>query len=97
MASFLDSLRTYAGKWSVKSSDKLSAEESAQIRSITIQESDYGLSACLLMNSGTRKYVPVSRDSDLAEGDTVVKESVSIITLEKDGEADIFRLDGTAL
>ena len=97
MASFLDSLRSYAGKWSVKSSAKLSADESAQIRSITVQTSDYGLSACLMMNSGARKYVPVSRDSALAEGDTVDKASVSIITLEKDGEADIIRLDGTAL
>lgn len=97
MASFLDSLRSYAGKWSVKSSAKLSAEESAQIKSITVQTSDYGLSACLLMHSGARKYVPVSRDSALAEGDTVVKESVRIITLEKEGETDILRLDGTAL
>lgn len=97
MASFLDSLRSYAGKWSVKSSAKLSADESAQIRSITVQTSDYGLSACLMMNTGARKYVPVSRDSALAEGDTVVKESVRIITLEKDGETDIIRLDGTAL
>ena len=97
MASFLDSLRSYAGKWSVKSSAKLSADESAQIRSITVQTSDYGLSACLMMNSGTKHYVPVSRDSALAEGDTVVKESVRIITLEKEGEHDIFRLDGTAL
>ena len=96
-SSFLESLRTYAGQWSVKSSAKLSADEAAQIRSITVQASDFGLSACLLMYGGGRKYVPVSRDSALAEGDVVNKNSVQVITLEKEGEADIIRLDGTAL
>lgn len=96
MASFLDSLMTYAGKWSVKSTSKLTAEEAARIDSITVQASDFGLSACLMMHGGGRKYIPLSRDSALAEGDVVSKESVQILSLEKEGEADIIRLDGVA-
>ena len=97
MVSFLDDLRTYAGKWSVKSSRKISPAEAGEISSATVKSSDYGLSLCMTMHKGGQKYVPISRDSSLAEGDNVDVNSINIITLEKDGESDIMRVDAVAL
>ena len=94
---FLDSLMTYAGKWSVKSSRNISASEASEISSATVKSSDYGLSLCMTMHKGGQKYVPISRDSSLAEGDKVDVNSINIITLEKDGEDDIMRVDAVAL
>ena len=93
---FLDKLRTYAGSWSEASRDKLSKTEQASIESIEVVEGQYGLSMCFLMKAGGKKFMPLSRDSQLEEGDSVDLKSVEISTLERDGE-EIYRADGTAM
>ena len=93
---FLDKLRTYAGSWSEASRDKLSKAEQASIESIEVVEGQYGLSMCFLMKAGGKKFMPLSRDSQLEEGDSVDLKSVEISTLERDGE-EIYRADGTAI
>lgn len=93
---FLDKLRTYAGSWSEASRDKLSKAEQASIESIEVVEGQYGLSMCFLMKAGGKKFMPLSRDSQLEEGDSVDLKSVEISTLERSGE-EIFRADGTAM
>lgn len=94
---FLDKLRTYAGSWSEAGREKLSKAEVAQVESAEVVEGRYGLSMCFLMKAGGKKFMPLSRDSQLEEGDSVDIKSVDIITLEKDGEDDIYRADGTAM
>ena len=93
---FLDKLRTYAGSWNEASRDKLSKTEQASIESIEVVEGQYGLSMCFLMKTGGKKFMPLSRDSQLEEGDSVDLKSVEISTLEREGE-EIFRADGTAI
>lgn len=93
---FLDKLRTYAGSWSEASRDKLSRTEQASIKSIEIVEGQYGPSMCFLMKAGGKKFMPLSRDSQLEGGDSVDIKSVEISTLERDGE-EIYRADGTAM
>lgn len=97
---FLDSLRTYAGSWLETSREKLSASELKTVDHIEVVErdNDWGtsVSMCFIMKGGGKKFVPLSRDSDLTEGDTVDPKSVEIITLERDGEDPIFRADGEA-
>lgn len=97
---FLDSLRTYAGAWEETGREKLSASEVKSIDKIEVVEkdNDWGtsVSMCFFMKSGGRKYVPLSRDCDLQDGDTVDPKSVEIITLERDGEDPIYRAEGTA-
>lgn len=95
--SFLDGIRVYAGSWNLNSQKSISAEELAEIESATVTPSKFGLSMCFLLVKGGRKYVPLSRDSSLAEGDLVKKESIQILTLSKDGEEDIIRVDGSAV
>lgn len=94
--SILDKIRTYAGSWSEASRDKLTKAEAASIESIEVVEGQYGLSMCFLMKAGGKKFIPLSRDSDLEEGDSVNISSVELITLERDGDDDIYRADGTA-
>lgn len=97
---FLDSLRTYAGAWEETGREKLSTSEVKSIDKIEVVEkdNDWGtsVSMCFFMKSGGKKYVPLSRDCDLQDGDTVDPKSVEIITLERDGEDPIYRAEGTA-
>ena len=93
---FLDKLRTYAGSWSEAGREHLSKAEVAQVESATVVEGQYGLSMCFVMKTGGKKFMPLSRDSQLEEGDSVDIKSVEIITLERDGDDDIYRADGTA-
>ena len=93
---FLDKLRTYAGSWSEAGREHLSKAEVAQVESATVVEGQYGLSMCFVMKAGGKKFMPLSRDSQLEEGDSVDIKSVEIITLERDGDEDIYRGDGTA-
>ena len=94
---FLDKLRTYAGSWSEAGREKLSKAEVAQVESAEVVKGQYGLSMCFLMKAGGKKFMPLSRDSQLEEGDSVDIKSVDIITLERDGDDDIYRADGTAM
>ena len=93
---FLDKLRTYAGSWSEAGREKLSKAEVAQVEFATVVEGQYGLSMCFVMKTGGKKFMPLSRDSQLEEGDSVDVKSVEIVTLERDGDEDIYRADGTA-
>lgn len=97
---FLDSLKTYAGTWEVTNKEKLSAAEIKSINEIEVvgRENGWGtsVSMCFLMKGGGKKYVPLSRDSQLEEGDTVDPKSVEILTLERDGDEPIYRADGKA-
>ena len=95
---FLDSLTTYAGTWKETGREKLSANEIKSIDKIEVVEkdNDWGtsVSMCFFMKSGGKKYVPLSRDCDLKDGDGVNPKSVEIITLERDGDDPIYRAVG---
>lgn len=97
---FLDSLKTYGGAWEETGREKLSTSEVKSIDKIEVVEkdNDWGtsVSMCFFMKGGSRKYVPLSRDCDLQDGDTVDPKSVEIITLERDGDDPIYRAEGTA-
>ena len=86
--------KAYAGKWSATKEVSLTKEELKEVKKVFIVSSDYGLSACFMFKGGSQRYVPVSNESDLSEGDEVKLDSIKVITLEKDGEAPIYRLDG---
>ena len=98
---FLDSLMTYAGSWEEVSREKLSKSDVQNVQSIQVvtKEQEWGTSTsmCFTMVGGGKKFVPLSRDSELQEGDKVNPNTVEIITLEKDGENPIHRADGKAL
>lgn len=89
--------KAYAGSWNKTNEKNLSTEELADVKKVLVVSSDYGLSACFMFKSGSQRYVPVSNESSLIEGDNVKLDSIKIITLEKEGEAPIYRLDGESI
>ena len=88
-----DSLRIYAGKWSVKGSRNFTADEIAAVDSAKVVDSQYGSSVCFFMRAGGQTYLPLSTESSLQVGDEVNLSEHRLITLEKSGETDILRVE----
>ena len=87
------SLRVYAGKWMLKASRAFTAEEQAAVSSATVVASQYGNSVCFMMANGGQTFIPLSSTSSLGVGDSVDLSTAKLPTLEKQGEADIYRVE----
>jgi hypothetical protein len=85
-------LRVYAGKWSVSNSRKFTADEIAAVTSATVVDSQYGNSVCFMMKSGGQTYIPLDQNSNLGIGDSVDLSKASLLTLSRQGDADIYRV-----
>lgn len=105
MAKFsLAAITTYAGKWAETSRELLSKADPSGFKAIasavvTEKEQEWGISRsiCLTMKAGGQKYLSLSRDSKLQDGDEVDLKSIEVITLERDGDEPIYRVNGEAL
>ena len=93
MANIFSSLRVYAGKWNLKSSRAFSPEEVAAVSSAVVVASQYGNSVCFTMVGGGQTFIPLSQNSAKAVGDSIDLASAKLLTLEKAGESDIFRIE----
>ena len=85
-------LKVYAGKWQVKDQRSFSEEEINAVASATVVDSEYGQSICFMMKSGGQTYIPVDQNSNVATGEVIDLSKASILTLSKEGEADIYRV-----
>lgn len=85
-------LRVYAGKWQVKETKSFSAEEIALVDKAEVVDSTYGQSVCFFMKVGGMTYIPLDQNSSKATGDTVDLSAAKLVTLSKQGEADIYRV-----
>lgn len=88
-----ESLRLYAGKWSVKNSRSFTAEEINAVDHATVVASQYGNSVCFFMKSGGQTFIPLSNASTKGVGESVELKDAKLLTLEKQGEADIVRVE----
>lgn len=86
------SLRVYAGKWMQKASRAFSDEEIAAVESAHVVDSQYGSSVCFLMKGGGQTFIPLSNTSSLAVGDSVDLHKAQLLTLGREGDADIYRV-----
>ncbi len=93
MANIFSSLRVYAGKWNLKSSRAFSPEEIAAVSSAVVVASQYGNSVCFTMVGGGQTFIPLSNSSSKTVGESINLASAKLLTLGKDGEADIFRVE----
>lgn len=84
--SIFSNLKSYAGKWSVKSCRGFDQDEISEIKSWHPIEGDYGTSICFLLTSGEEKYIQVSRDADLDKLGDVTLDKMSLVTLERGNE-----------
>ena len=86
------SLRIYGGKWAVKASRVFNQEELAAISSAKVVSTQYGSSVCFMMVSGGLTFIPLDQTSTLGVGETVDLSKAMLLTLSKEGEADIYRV-----
>ena len=86
------SLRIYAGKWAVKASRGFNPEELEAISSATVVPSQYGSSVCFMMVGGGKTFIPLDQNSALGTGELVDLSKAELLTLTKEGEADIYRV-----
>ena len=86
-------LPVYGGNWNVVASRNFDAEEIAAVKKAEVVASEYGNSVCFFMKSGGQTYIPLSNNSSLAIGDTVDLSSAKLLTLHREGSADINRVD----
>ena len=93
MGNIFSSLRVYAGKWNLKSSRAFSPEEVAAVASAVVVASQYGNSVCFSMVNGGQTFIPLSQNSAKAVGESIDLTTAKLLTLEKSGEADIFRVE----
>lgn len=85
-------LRTYAGKWRVKSSRAFTQEEIQTVEAATVVPSQYGNSVCFMMVGGGLTYIPLANDATVGVGESIDLTKAKILTLEKEGESDINRV-----
>ena len=85
-------LRVYAGKWSEKSARAFAPEEVAAVDKAEVVESQYGLSVCFFMSGGGQTYIPLDQNSSLGIGAQVDLTKAQLVTLQRPGEDDIYRV-----
>lgn len=88
-------LQVYAGKWAVveDKTRSFNDEEKALIDRAEVVASEYGNSVCFFMKGGGQTYIPLSNQSSLTVGDSVDINKAKLLTLHRDGSADITRID----
>lgn len=88
-----DGLQSYAGKFEEIARRNFTAEEINAVARAEVKSSDYGLSCCFFMKSGVRKYIPMSTNSSYQLGDTVDLVTAQVVTLHRDGDGNILRVE----
>lgn len=92
MSMVFDSLTRYAENWQVVNSRSFNAEEIAAVRKAEVVPSQYGNSVVFFMKSGGQTYIPLSRDSEKVVGDTIDLHEAKLLTLHRDGDDNIMRV-----
>lgn len=94
MMNIFAGLRVYAGKWAVKGEPRnFTPEEIAAVREAVVVTSSYGLSVCFFMKAGGQTYIPLSSTSQRGSGEVIDLTTAKLVTLCKDGESDIYRVE----
>ena len=88
-----DKLFVYAAKWAVKGTRAFEEAEINAVNKAVVVDSTYGKSVCFFMKAGGQTYIPLSTESHYQLGDEVDLSTAKIITLGKEGESDIQRVE----
>ena len=96
MNSIFNSLPIYGDKWQVKNERAFSQVEKDQVASAEVTEyqgDDFStLSVCFHLKAGGVSYIPVGKDMETAVGEVVDVNKCKLITLGRNGSADITRV-----
>ena len=86
-------LKQYAGKWQLSNSRNFTNEEINAVERTEVVSSQYGNSVCFFMKEGGRTFIPLSNQSNLGVGESVDMHNAKLLTLSKEGEDDILRVE----
>lgn len=88
-----NSLQVYGGSWNVVAERSFDAEEKNAVLKAEVVASEFGNSVCFFMKSGGQTFIPLSNQSSLSIGDSVDMEKATLLTLHRDGNNDITRVN----
>ena len=91
--SIFSNLTKYANKWNQTGSRDFTEEEVSAVDHAEVVKSEYGKSVCFFMNGGGQTFIPLSNASTLNIGDPVDLKKAKILTLSREGDADINRIE----
>ena len=86
------SLKVYAGKWSEKEMRECSAEEIGAVSMAIVVPSQYGNSVQFIRKGGGMSFIPLDQNANVGIGEMIDLTKAKLVTLEKEGEADIYRV-----
>lgn len=87
-----NAIKVYNGKWQVKNTRNFTQEEIDAVQSASVVDSQYGLSVCFILRSGGQSYIPLDQNSVKSVGDSIDLSKAQLITLGREGDADIMRV-----
>lgn len=87
-----NAIKVYSGKWQVKNTRNFTQEEIDAVKSASVVDSQYGLSVCFILWSGGQSYIPLDQNSTKSVGDTIDLSKAQLLTLGREGDADIMRV-----
>lgn len=79
-------------QWHIKSIRDFTQEEINAVSQAVVVSSQYGNSVQFTMVSGGVTYIPIEQNSDSVAGEIVDITKAKLLTLEKTGEIDIYRV-----
>lgn len=84
--------KSYAGKWQVKSIEPMPQEDKDAVASAHVVNSQYGLSCCFMMKAGNMFFKPMDSTCNVAAGEVLNLDDIKVVTLERQGDADIQKI-----
>lgn len=87
------SLRVYAEKWAVTNSRNFTEEEINAVSKAEVVDSQFGNSVCFFMKAGGQTFIPLSNSSQLSVGQAVDLKIARLLTLSREGDSDIYRVE----
>lgn len=87
------SIKHVAEMWRISNSRHLTNEEISAISSNRVVKSQYGFSVEFSMKKGGVVYLPLLNKNKLSENAEINLHDAKILTLSKEGEKDIYRID----
>lgn len=79
-------------QWHIKSTRDFTQEEINAVSQAVVVSSQHGNSVQFTMVSGGVTYIPIEQNSDSVAGEIIDITKAKLLTLEKDGESDIYRV-----
>ena len=86
------SLKVYVGKWTEKEVRDFSEEEIKAVTTAVVVPSQYGNSVQFIREEGGLSFIPLDQNANVGVGEVIDLTKAKLVTLEKQGEADIYRV-----